>query len=40
MRNGSCGRWTGKDTRDRLVVFTERIETLRFLQKNLPGDLG
>ena len=32
--------WTGKDTNDRLVVFTERIETLRFLQKHLPQDLG
>jgi SNF2 family DNA or RNA helicase len=32
--------WTGKDRRDRLVIFTERIETLKFLQKNLPGDLG
>ncbi|NTW36203.1 MAG: DEAD/DEAH box helicase [Syntrophobacteraceae bacterium] len=32
--------WTGKDTRDRLVIFTERIETLHFLQKHLPKDLG
>ena len=32
--------WTGKDTRDRLVIFTERIETLRFLRKHLPQDLG
>jgi len=32
--------WTGKDTRDRLVIFTERIETLRFLEKHLPKDLG
>jgi superfamily II DNA or RNA helicase len=32
--------WTGKDTRDRLVLFTERIETLRFLEKHLPKDLG
>lgn len=32
--------WTGKDTRDRLVIFTERIETLNFLAANLPRDLG
>ncbi|MDP2647593.1 MAG: helicase-related protein [Desulfobacterales bacterium] len=32
--------WTGKDTRDRLVIFTERIETLKFLNEHLPKDLG
>lgn len=32
--------WTGRDKTDRLVVFTERIETMRFLEKNLPNDLG
>jgi superfamily II DNA or RNA helicase len=32
--------WTGQDTRDRLVIFTERIETLNFLAANLPRDLG
>ena len=32
--------WTGKDTRDRLVIFTERIETLKFLSEHLPKDLG
>ena len=32
--------WTGKDTADRLVIFTERIETLKFLATHLPGDLG
>lgn len=32
--------WTGKDKRDRLVIFTERIETLRYLQHRLPEDLG
>lgn len=32
--------WTGKDTKDRLVIFTERIETLRFLYDNLLRDLG
>ena len=32
--------WTGKDTKDRLVIFTERIETLRFLHEHLPKDLN
>lgn len=32
--------WTGKDPEDRLVIFTERIETLRFLAEQLPKDLG
>jgi len=31
--------WTGKDNEDRLVIFTERIETLNFLHKNLARDL-
>ena len=32
--------WSGKATDDRLVIFTERIETLKFLQEHLPKDLG
>lgn len=28
--------FTGKDKNDRLVIFTERIETLRFLHEHLP----
>jgi ERCC4-related helicase len=32
-------KWSGKDTTDRLVIFTERIETLRQLQKQLLKDL-
>ena len=32
--------WKGKDPSDRLVIFTERIETLRFLHENLRNDLG
>jgi len=32
--------WTGNDTTDRLIIFTERIETLRFLQEHLVGDLS
>ena len=39
LKDGSTG-WTGRDTNDRLVIFTERIETLRFLAKHLPQDLG
>jgi len=35
-----ASEWTGKNTSDRLVIFTERIETLRFLEKHLPMDLG
>jgi hypothetical protein len=32
--------WTGKDKKDRLVIFTERIATLEFLYKYLPDELG
>lgn len=32
--------WSGKATDDRLVIFTERIETLKFLQEHLTKDLG
>jgi superfamily II DNA or RNA helicase len=32
--------WTGKQRDDRLVIFTERIETLKFLHKHLPKALG
>lgn len=32
-------RWTGKDPGDRLVIFTGRLETLKFLKKRLPDDL-
>ena len=32
--------WTGKTHDERLVIFTERIETLRFLHQNLPNDLN
>ncbi|MDS4014172.1 MAG: DEAD/DEAH box helicase [Candidatus Accumulibacter sp.] len=33
-------RWDGKTADDRLVVFTERLETLNFLHKHLPRALG
>ena len=32
--------WTGQDSQDRLVIFTERIPTLDFLAEQLPKDLG
>lgn len=31
--------WKGKDPTDRLVIFTERLDTLRFLETQLPTDL-
>jgi len=31
--------WTGKDTQDRLMIFTERIDTLDFLYDHLKKDL-
>ena len=33
-------RWKGNDPEDRLVLFTERIETLKFLAEHLPPALG
>ncbi|NMQ26326.1 DEAD/DEAH box helicase [Candidatus Accumulibacter phosphatis] len=32
--------WQPADPSDRLVIFSERIETLRWLQENLPGAAG
>ncbi|MGB3295717.1 MAG: C-terminal helicase domain-containing protein, partial [Phormidesmis sp.] len=32
--------WTGKDAKDRLVIFTGRLDTLRFLKEHLAKDLG
>ena len=32
--------WTGRNPQDRLVLFTERIATLDFLQAHLPDRLG
>lgn len=31
--------WTGKDPKDRLVIFTGRLETLRYLREHLAQDL-
>lgn len=33
-------RWTGKDARDRLVIFSERIATVAWLAERLRSDLG
>lgn len=33
-------RWSGKDRRDRLVIFSERIRTLRWLHERLQADIG
>lgn len=32
--------WTGRDSGDRLVIFTERLATVAWLQANLARDLG
>lgn len=31
--------WRGDDPKDRMVIFTERLETMRFLKENLKQDL-
>jgi superfamily II DNA or RNA helicase len=32
--------WRGHEPRERLVIFTERIETMTWLREHLPRDLG
>ena len=32
--------WNPNDTRDRVVIFTERIETMKYLAERLRGDLS
>jgi superfamily II DNA or RNA helicase len=38
LRNADTA-WTDHDSRDRLVIFSERIETLKYLYARLPLDL-
>jgi hypothetical protein len=40
LKGGAHWRWDGRDPSDRLVIFTERIETLNFLHEHLPKALG
>lgn len=40
LKNDKQWRWNGSDTTDRLVIFTERIETMKFLHEYLPKALG
>ena len=37
---GTDWSWKGKDTNDRIVIFTGRRETQRFLMEHLAADLG
>ncbi len=39
VRGGTPFEWNGSDPTDRLVVFTERIETLKWLRDRLAKDL-
>ena len=39
VRGGEPFTWSPRDARDRLVIFTERIETLRWLRERLSTDL-
>ena len=39
IRGGQPFRWRPNDAEDRLVLFTERIETLRWLEQRLRKDL-
>lgn len=40
LKDDPYWRWDGLAADDRLVLFTERIETLKFLQQHLPAALG
>ena len=39
IRGGMPFRWTGRDPDDRLVIFSERIATMKSLAERLPKDL-
>ena len=40
LKPGGLLNWDPSNPADRVVLFTERIETLRFLEENLARDLG
>lgn len=40
LKTDSDWCWNGSNPSDRLVIFTERIETLKFLHEHLPTALG
>jgi superfamily II DNA or RNA helicase len=40
LLNSESYGWSPKNTNDRVVIFTERIETMRFLATHLRKDLG
>jgi hypothetical protein len=40
LKAGTHWKWDSRDPSDRLVLFTERIETLKFLQTELPKALA
>lgn len=40
LKPGGYLNWNPSDPADRVVLFTERIETLNFLHEHLPRDLG
>ena len=40
LRNHPELAWDGSDPGDRLVIFSERLETLHWLKRNLLNDLG
>ena len=39
IRGGEPFRWTSRHARDRLVIFSERLATLRWLREHLSADL-
>ena len=39
-RDNNGFAWKGKDSKDRIVIFTERLSTMRFLKENLVKDLS
>ena len=40
LRDPSGLSWDGSDPEDRLVIFSERLETIRFLEEHLSNDLA